>query len=180
MKKHAILAAGCFWCIEAIYKTIDGVISVQSGYCGGHTSNPTYSEVCKGNTGHAEVCKIVYDEEIITFKELLEVFWKIHDPTTINRQGNDIGTMYRSAIFHLDKVQKKQAKESLKALEESNYYEDKIVTEISPAKPFYPAEDYHNDYFKMNGQEPYCKLVIVPKIAKFKTEFYNKLKKAED
>lgn len=180
MKKQVLLGAGCFWCIEAIYTELKGVLTVTSGYSGGHSLNPSYKEVCTDTTGHAEVCKIVYEEEIISFKELLEVFWKIHDPTTLNRQGNDIGTMYRSVIFYSDEKQKQEAKESLILMDRSGYYSNKIVTEISPSKEFYPAENYHKNYFNTHGQEPYCALVISPKVAKFKKEFFNKLKKAED
>jgi peptide-methionine (S)-S-oxide reductase len=181
MKKQTetvTLGAGCFWCIEAIYKRLKGVTSVKSGYTGGTTKHPTYKEICEGNSGHAEVCEIQFDANIISFSSLLEVFWSIHDPTTLNRQGNDIGTQYRSAIFYHSELQKQQAKNSL--MHNQKRFNNNIVTEISPIDIFYPAEDYHQSYFEIHGNEPYCKLVVLPKIQKFQQNFNNQLKKAED
>ncbi|MCB9194677.1 MAG: peptide-methionine (S)-S-oxide reductase MsrA [Flavobacteriales bacterium] len=172
----AIFGAGCFWCVEAVFTELDGVISVTSGYTGGHVKNPSYKEVCAGTTGHAEVAQIVYDPSKITFKELLEVFWKTHDPTTLNRQGNDVGTQYRSAIFYTNEDQKKDAEFYKKELNESGAWSNPVVTEISPLEVFYPAEDYHQNYFAEHGDEMYCKFVIQPKVDKFKKAFSSKLK----
>ena len=183
MKKNiekATLGAGCFWCIEAIYKRLEGVEKVQSGYSGGTIENPTYREVCEGRTGHAEVCEIKFNPEIISFQEILDVFWKIHDPTTLNRQGNDVGTQYRSVIFFHTNTQKILAEASKNELSINGYYEKPIVTEISACKIFYPAENDHNSYFELHREEPYCRLVVLPKVEKFKTTFAHKLKKAED
>lgn len=173
----AILGAGCFWCIETIFQKLNGVTSVQSGYSGGHIKNPAYKEVCNGTTGHAEVARIEFDSSIISFTEILEVFWKVHDPTTLNRQGGDVGTQYRSAIFYTSSEQKETAELLLKQLSESGVYADPIVTEITEFDIFYPAEDYHNDYFNQHGDEGYCRLVIQPKVEKFKKVFEDKLKK---
>ncbi|MEM6799853.1 MAG: peptide-methionine (S)-S-oxide reductase MsrA [Bacteroidota bacterium] len=173
---RATLGAGCFWCIEAVFQNLQGVESVVSGYMGGRIKNPTYKEVCSGLTGHAEVAQIKFDPEILSFKELLEVFWKTHDPTTLNRQGNDVGTQYRSAIFFHDEEQKDLAEHYKKELDASGYYQDPIVTEISPAVEFYVAEDYHQNYFNDNGSQPYCNFVIRPKVEKFKQVFADKLK----
>lgn len=176
-KKTAIatFGTGCFWCTEACFQQLKGVVSVTSGYTGGKTKNPTYKEVCNGETGHAEAIQVVYDPKIITYVELLEVFWKIHDPTTLNRQGNDVGTQYRSAIFTHTEEQKKQAEEYKSKLDKSGAFKDPIVTEITPASVFYPAEDYHQNYFKLNGSQPYCQYVIKPKMDKFKSVFKDKL-----
>lgn len=172
----AILGAGCFWCIETIFQQLNGVISVQSGYTGGKVEHPSYEEVCKGTTGHAEVAQITFDPQIITFAEILEVFWKIHDPTTLNKQGADIGTQYRSAIFFLNKEQQDIAEKYKSKLDLAGVYPNPIVTEITPIDIFYPAENYHNDYFNLHGDQQYCKLVIQPKVEKFKQVFQKKLK----
>lgn len=173
----ATFGAGCFWCVEAIFQQLDGVIAVKSGYSGGKTENPTYKEVCTGTTDHAEVCQITYDPAKISFEELLEVFWKSHDPTTLNRQGEDVGTQYRSAIFYHDQSQKTLAERYKKALDESGAFEKSIVTEIKPFTVFYKAEDYHQNYYNLNGDQPYCSFVIQPKVEKFKKVFKDKLKK---
>jgi peptide-methionine (S)-S-oxide reductase len=172
----AILGAGCFWCIETIFQELKGVNSVKSGYSGGFIKNPAYREVCNGTTGHAEVAQIEFDPTQISFSEILEVFWKVHDPTTLNRQGGDIGTQYRSAIFFTNPTQEKVASEFKKQLDQSNAYLNPIVTEISEFEVFYPAEDYHTDYFNLHGEEQYCKMVIQPKVDKFKTVFKDKLR----
>lgn len=172
----AILGAGCFWCIETIFQQLNGVESVQSGYTGGHIKNPAYKEVCNGTTGHAEVAKIVFNPEIISFSEILEVFWKVHDPTTLNRQGGDVGTQYRSAIFYTSETQKELAEKYKSELDQVGAYANPIVTEITAFDIFYPAEDYHNDYFNLHGDEQYCRLVIQPKVEKFKKVFNDKLK----
>ena len=172
----AVLGAGCFWCVEAIFSELKGVDSVSPGYTGGTVKNPSYKEVCKGTTGHAEVAKIAFDPSIISFKEILEIFWRTHDPTTLNRQGNDIGTQYRSAIFYANEEQKKIAEFYKSELEESNAWPNPIVTEITLLGDFYEAEDYHHNYFSQNGEEMYCKFVIQPKVDKFKKAFSTKLK----
>ena len=173
----AIFASGCFWCTEAIFQELEGVLEVKSGYTGGHVQNPTYKEVCDETTGHAEAIRIIFDPNKISFTELLEVFFQTHDPTTLNRQGADFGTQYRSAIFYLDQNQKKEAEDIVQALGASGAWDDPIVTEISPASTFYVAEDYHQDYFNNNKTAAYCNFVIVPKIEKFKKVFADKLKK---
>lgn len=173
----ATFGNGCFWCTEAIFQDLKGVSQVVSGYMGGHTQNPTYKEVCSGDTGHAEVLQITYDPTSITYDELLEVFWKTHDPTTLNRQGNDVGTQYRSAVFFHNEVQQKLASDYRAKLDTSGAWNDPIVTEITQASTFYPAEDYHQDYFNLNGSQPYCNFVIRPKVEKFKKVFADKLKK---
>lgn len=178
-KETATFGAGCFWCVEAIFQDIEGVISVTSGYSGGKTENPTYKEVCTGTTGHAEVAQIVFDPNHISFEQLLEVFWQTHDPTTINRQGNDTGTQYRSVIFYHSSVQKKAAELFREELNASGAFEKAIVTEIVPFKKFFAAEDYHQDYFNQNGNQPYCTVVIQPKIEKFRKVFRDKLKPAK-
>jgi len=176
INEMATLGAGCFWCVEAIFQNLDGVTSVVSGYSGGCVENPTYKEVCSGETGHAEVCQLTYDPNKISFEDLLEVFWSIHDPTTLNRQGADIGTQYRSAIFYHNDKQKESAEKLKKELNESGAFENEIVTEIVPAEKFYPAEDYHQNYFDENKSAPYCSFVIKPKLEKFKKAFNDKLK----
>ncbi len=173
----AILGAGCFWCIETIFQKLNGVHTVKSGYSGGHIKNPAYREVCQGTTGHAEVAKIDFDPEMISFTELLEVFWKVHDPTTLNRQGGDVGTQYRSSIFFTTEKQKEMATSFMKKLDESGMYANPMVTEITNFEIFYPSEDYHTDYFNQHGDEGYCQLVIQPKVDKFKKIFEDKLKK---
>lgn len=173
----ATLGAGCFWCVEAVFQNLEGVEKVVSGYSGGAIKNPTYREVCSGLTGHAEVCQIVFDPSKLTYDELLEVFWKTHDPTTLNRQGNDMGTQYRSVIYYHNEQQKAIAEKYKAALNNEKAFENPVVTEISPAAAFYPAEDYHQNYFNLNGEEPYCKFVVGPKVEKFKKVFANKVKK---
>ncbi len=172
----ATFAAGCFWCVEAVFQNLNGVRSVVSGYAGGSVVNPTYEQVCSGTTGHAEACQIVYDPKQISFPELLEVFWKTHDPTTLNRQGNDAGTQYRSAIFYHDIEQKKLAEHYKSELDSSQAFDGPIVTEIVPFTNFYPAENYHQNYFNEHGAQPYCLFVIRPKLEKFRKAFGDKLK----
>ena len=173
----ATFGAGCFWCVEAIFLKLEGVIEVVSGYSGGHVENPTYEQVCKGDTGHAEVCQIKYDPSKISYIELLEVFWEIHDPTTPNRQGPDIGTQYRSVIFYHNDEQRKLAEEYKAKLEKSGAFTSPIVTEIAEFKNFYRAEDYHQNYYNNYSDQPYCKFVIAPKLEKFHNVFGEKLKK---
>lgn len=170
------LAAGCFWCVEAIYEHLNGVVKVESGFSGGHVPNPTYKEVCGGETGHAEVCQLTYDTTVVSFKEILEVFFNTHNPTTLNRQGNDVGTHYRSAIFYHSKEQKEIATDVINTLTTNGVFSDSIVTEVSPFDTFYLAGDYHQDYFELNGEQPYCNYVIKPKVEKFKKVFKDKLK----
>ena len=172
----ATFGAGCFWCVEAVFLQLDGVQKVISGYTGGATRNPDYRSVCTGTTGHAEVVQIEFDPEVISFKELLEVFWHTHDPTTLNRQGNDTGTQYRSAIFYHSDTQRSIAEESKAETDQSNLWSDPIVTEITPIGLFYPAEDYHQNYFELNPTQPYCQFVIQPKMEKFTKDFEDKFK----
>jgi peptide-methionine (S)-S-oxide reductase len=167
--------AGCFWCVEAVYQRLKGVHSVTSGYMGGQLKNPTYREVCSGLTGHAEVCQITYDPQVISFQTLLEVFWQTHDPTTLNRQGADTGTQYRSAIFAHTDEQLRLAQEWKTNLNAKHVFPNPIVTQIAHASAFYPAEDYHQDYYNQNGTEPYCQIVIKPKMDKFLKAFKDKL-----
>jgi len=170
------LAAGCFWCVEAIYQRLEGVTSVISGYTGGTVKNPTYEEVCSGETGYAEACQIIYNPKIISFEALLEVFWSSHNPTTLNRQGADVGTQYRSAIFYHNAKQKMSAELYKKKLIDEKVFEDPVVTEIVPVTVFYPAEKYHQNYFNQNGDKPYCSMVIRPKVDKIEKIFKSKLK----
>ena len=163
----AVFGAGCFWCVEAVFSQLTGVESVVSGYTGGFTENPTYESICTGSTGHAEACKITYDSNIITYEDLLKAFFQTHDPTTLNQQGNDIGTQYRSAIFYTNDIEKKIALNLIDALNKNKIYPNKVVTEVSKLRTFYNAEDYHQDYFKNNANAPYCQLVIQPKLDKF-------------
>jgi len=172
----ASFGTGCFWCTEAIFQRLNGVIKVTSGYSGGCVPDPTYEEVSTGTTGHAECCQIVYDPSVISFDELLEVFWKTHDPTTMNRQGNDVGTQYRSVIFYHSPEQKEKAERYKAALDDSGAFNKPIVTAIEPYKNFYSAEDYHQEYFDYNPGQMYCRLVIAPKVEKFEKVFKNKLK----
>ena len=173
----ATFANGCFWCTEAIFEELNGVISAVSGYSGGQTTNPTYKEVCSGETGHAECLQIVYDPTKISYDELLEVFWQTHDPTTLNRQGADVGTQYRSAIYYHNDDQKQKAEKYKIELDKSGAFDRPIVTEISPFGIFYPAENYHQQYYELNGNSnPYCKVVIQPKLEKFRKVFKDKLK----
>jgi peptide-methionine (S)-S-oxide reductase len=169
--EYATFGAGCFWCTEAFYTRLKGVIKVEPGYSGGNTSNPTYKEVCTGKTGHAEVCQITFDPKIISYSKLLEVFWGVHDPTTLNRQGNDVGTQYRSVVFYHNEEQKKAAEEMKAKLVTDHVWEDPIVTQIVPFEKFYAAEAYHDDYFEKNPDQPYCSYVIAPKVKKFEKTF---------
>ena len=164
--QKATFGAGCFWCVEAVFERLDGVKDVIPGYTGGHKNNPTYKEICTGMTGHAEVAQVTYDSKIITFNELLDMFWKSHDPTTRNRQGNDIGTQYRSAIFYHNDEQKLLAEESKLKVDNSRIFTNPIVTEITKLDKFWPAEDYHNNYYANNMDQPYCRIVIKPKLDK--------------
>ncbi len=175
--KLATFGAGCFWCVEAVFQRLKGVISVQSGYSGGHKDNPTYQEVCTESTGHAEVCRITFDSEVISFEELLKVFWKTHDPTTLNQQGADIGTQYRSAIFYHNDEQKEIATRLKEELDASKVFDSPIVTEITKFGKFYPAESYHNDYYNNNPAQPYCSFVITPKVKTLEAYFADKLKR---
>ena len=170
-KSIAILGGGCFWCLEAVFQRVNGVISVESGYAGGNKLNPTYEEVSWGTTGHAEVVKIEFDPTIVSFEQILEVFWHIHDPTTRNRQGNDVGTQYRSIILYVDDAQKVIAEQSRDRLEASKFYKNHIVTEIVALKDFYVAEGYHQDYYNNNKNAPYCRIVIDPKVKKLLTSY---------
>jgi methionine-S-sulfoxide reductase len=170
------LGGGCFWCIEAVFKQLKGVENVVSGYSGGTVKNPSYKEVCTGNTGHAEVVQITYNPQIISLEKILEVFFTVHDPTQLNRQGNDIGTQYRSVIFYHNDAQKQKAEEIINTLNEKKVFDNPIVTAVEPYKNFYPAENYHKDYFELHGEEPYCKLVIKPKLDKFKKAYKEFLK----
>lgn len=172
----ATLGSGCFWCSEAIFQRLKGVESVIPGFSGGHIKRPAYREVVTGRTGHAEVAQITFDPEMVSFEQLLEVFWKTHDPTTLNRQGNDVGTQYRSAIFYHNEAQKKVAEEMKTALDNAGVWEDPIVTEIVPFESFYPAEDYHLNYFNQNQEQPYCAYVIKPKVEKLQQVFSDRLK----
>lgn len=173
----ATLGAGCFWCVEAVFQRLEGVQTVVSGYTGGHVENPTYKAVCSGTTGHAEVAQITFDPKIISFEEILEVFWVTHDPTTLNRQGNDVGTQYRSVIYYHHEAQKAIAEASKKAADASGLWPNPIVTEITALGTFYEAEDYHQNYFNENPNQPYCTYVVNPKVQKFKQVFHEKLKK---
>jgi len=172
----AILGNGCFWCTEAIFQQLNGVVSVESGYSGGHVPDPTYEEVCEKKTGHAEAIRVVFDPRKLTYDDLLEVFWQTHDPTTMNRQGNDVGPQYRSVVFYLNEEQKKKAEYYRKKLDESGAFDKPIVTAVEPYKNFYVAENYHQNYYKLNGNQPYCYFVIKPKLEKFQKAFASKLK----
>mgnify|MGYP001596470141 CR=1 FL=1 len=176
MNETATLAVGCFWCTEAIFKRLKGVQSVLPGYSGGTTQNPTYEQVCSGTPGHAEAIQIKFDEALIPFEKILDIFWHTHNPTTLNQQGNDIGTQYRSAIFYHDEKQKKVAEKSKESLEKEHLYPDPIVTEIVPFEKFYEAENYHKDYFDKNKNQSYCTMVIDPKIHKLLKEYGNDVK----
>lgn len=173
----ATFGSGCFWCTEAIFERVNGVLDVVSGYSGGHVDNPTYEEVCNGTTGHAECTQITFNPDIISYDELLEIFWKTHDPTTFNRQGNDVGTQYRSVIFFHNEEQKQKAEYYKQKLGDEKIWKDPIVTEISPSTKFYKAEKYHQDYYENNPYQGYCAFVITPKIEKFEKVFKDKLKK---
>jgi peptide-methionine (S)-S-oxide reductase len=172
----ATLAGGCFWCLEAVYDEMKGVASVVSGYMGGHIADPTYEQVCGGDTGHAEVVQITFDPAVVSFRDLLEVFFVIHDPTTLNRQGNDIGTQYRSAIFYHSPEQQRVAEQVVAAIEKGRLFDNPIVTQVVPAEKFWPAEDYHQEYFARNPHQGYCMFVVSPKVAKFRKKFAEKRK----
>lgn len=174
--EKATFGMGCFWCSEAIFQRLKGVVKVESGYAGGNFKNPTYEEVCTGNTGHAEVVQVTYEPAVISYKELLEIFWKMHDPTTLNRQGADVGTQYRSVIFYHTAQQKVLAEAYKTELNKEKVYPNPIVTQIAAFNNFYVAENYHQNYFKLNGQEPYCRMVILPKVDKLEKVFKAKLK----
>jgi len=174
-KNIATLAGGCFWCLEAVYDDLKGVISVESGYSGGHILNPSYEQVCRGNTGHAEVVRITFDPKVISYKDLLNIFFTIHDPTTLNRQGADVGTQYRSAIFYHDEEQKRIAEEVVREITEEGIWDDPIMTEVTPFERFYIAEEYHQDYFANNPYQGYCRAVIAPKVAKFRKQYQEML-----
>ena len=175
----ATFGTGCFWCTEAIFQQLKGVLKVTSGYSGGHVKNPTYEQVCEKNTGHAEVCQVIYDPTVITFDELLEVFWQTHDPTTLNKQGNDEGPQYRSVVFYHDAEQKEKAEKYKTELNKSGAFDKPIVTAVEPYKNFYSAEKYHQNYYNDNGSQPYCYFVIRPKLEKFEKVFKSKLKTHE-
>ena len=175
--EQTTLAGGCFWCLEAVFDQLRGVQSVESGYMGGHTVNPSYDDICGGDTGHAEVVRITYDPKVVSFRELLEVFFVIHDPTTLNAQGNDVGTQYRSGIFFHTPQQQTEAKEVITNLGKAGLWNAPIVTEVTPASTFYIAEDYHQEYFARNPRQSYCSYVVQPKVAKFRKHFMEKLKR---
>lgn len=172
----AVLGGGCFWCLEAVFDRLDGVVSVESGYMGGHVDRPTYRQVCGGDTGHAEVVRVTFDPQKLTFPDLLDVFFTIHDPTTLNRQGNDVGTQYRSVIFYGSEEQRRQAEEAIARLNASREWPDPAVTAVEPAREFFMAEDYHQEYFANNGNQPYCQFVVAPKVKKFQQKFAEKMK----
>jgi len=172
----ATLAGGCFWCLEAVFEQLRGVSKVTSGYTGGHVANPTYEAVCTGTTGHAEVTQVTFDPDVVSYRDLLGVFFSLHDPTTVNRQGGDVGTQYRSAIFYHDDEQRRTAEEVIRELEAEHVFDDPIVTKIEPLVAFYPAEEYHREYYRRNPNQPYCRAVIAPKVAKLRTNYLQKLK----
>ncbi|MCC6628557.1 MAG: peptide-methionine (S)-S-oxide reductase MsrA [Chloroflexi bacterium] len=172
----AVLAGGCFWCLEAVFDQVIGVTAVESGYAGGTVPNPTYRQVCSETTGHAEVVRVTFDPSVITFAEVLEIFFAIHDPTTLNRQGHDVGTQYRSAIFATTPEQQQIAGETIARLDAAGHWDAPIVTAVTPLTAFYPAEDYHQEYFARNGGQPYCQAVVAPKVAKFRSSFRHRLR----
>ena len=176
-REIATLAGGCFWCLEAVFDDLEGVESVESGYMGGKVKDPTYEQVCAGNTGHAEVVQLKFDPSVVSFEDILKVFFVIHDPTTLNRQGNDAGTQYRSAIFYHSPEQKTLADRVIAEITRAGIYRDPIVTEVAPASSFYVAEGYHQEYFTRNPYQPYCQAVVAPKVAKFRKHFTERLKK---
>lgn len=177
MSEVATLGGGCFWCTEAVFDELKGVEHVESGYSGGTVPTPTYEQVCTGTTGHAEVVQIAFDPKVISYKEILQVFFTVHDPTTLNRQGADAGTQYRSVIFYHNEEQKKTAEQVIKEIEAAKIWDAPIVTQVVPSKAFYMAEDYHQEYFKRNPYQGYCRVVIAPKVAKFREHYREKLKK---
>jgi len=173
----ATLAGGCFWCLEAVYVELRGVEKVVSGYAGGHVKNPTYREVCNGTTGHAEVVQVTFDPAVVSFRDILRILFTIHDPTTLNRQGNDVGTQYRSAIFYHDETQKQVAVEVIDELTLQGVWPNPVVTEVAPLDHFYVAEAYHQDYFANNPMQPYCQVIVAPKVAKFRKQYFQQLKR---
>ena len=176
-REVATLGGGCFWCLDGIFRDLKGVERVESGYAGGHTKNPSYREVCSGTTGHAEVTQVTFDPSIISYRDLLGVFFTIHDPTTLDRQGADVGTQYRSVILYHSEAQHRTADEVIADLSERGVWDNPIVTQIEPFEAFYPAEDYHQDYFAQNPDQPYCQIVIAPKVSKFRKTYLDRLKK---
>jgi len=179
-RETATLGGGCFWCLEAVFEGLEGVLSVESGYMGGQTVNPTYEDVCSGRTGHAEVVQVVFDPALVSFADILDVFFVIHDPTTLNRQGNDVGTQYRSAIFYHTTLQKTTADAVIARLNGAKVWGAPIVTELTPAATFYRAEGYHQHYYATNPYQPYCQFVVAPKVQKFRKQFLGKLRKKAD
>ena len=177
IQEVATLAGGCFWCLEAVYVELRGVEKVVSGYAGGHVKKPTYREVCNGTTGHAEVVQVSFDPAVVSLRDILRIFFTIHDPTTLNRQGNDVGTQYRSAIFYHDATQKQVAVEVIDELTKQRVWPNPIVTEVAPLETFYPAEAYHQDYFANNPMQPYCQVIVAPKVAKFRKQYFQQLKR---
>ena len=177
LTQTATLGGGCFWCVEAVFGITEGVSQVKSGYMGGETVHPTYEQVCTGTTGHAEVVQVEFDPEIIAYRDILEIFFGTHDPTTLNRQGNDVGTQYRSVIFYHSPEQAADARSVVQELEAEEVFGDAVVTEITEASAFYPAESYHDDYFRRNGGQPYCAAVIAPKVAKYRQRFADRLRR---
>ena len=180
MTETATLGGGCFWCLEAVFERLEGVESVTSGYAGGHKENPTYEEVCSGSTGHAEVVQVEYDPEVISYEKLLEVFFMIHDPTTLNRQGPDVGTQYRSIVLYHDEAQKEAVETFVDGLEAEDVYDDEIVTEVEPLETFWEAEEYHQDYYEKNPGDGYCQFNADPKIRKVREKFADQVKPADD
>lgn len=172
----ALFGAGCFWCVEAMFQRLDGVVKVESGYAGGHMVSPTYKDVCNGTTGHAEVCRITFDPKMVSYETLLSIFWQTHDPTTLNRQGNDVGTQYRSAIFYYNDIQMQLAEKYKSELNASGAFSNPIVTEITAINNYYSAEDYHQNYYNQNSEQSYCQFVIAPKVEKLEKVFKDKLK----
>ena len=176
--ESATLGGGCFWCLEAVYEQVEGVSSIESGYSGGARANPSYEQVCSGATGHAEVVQVRFDPAVTTYREILQIFFTIHDPTTLNRQGNDAGTQYRSVIFHHSDEQKSTAQEMIEEIERAAVFPSPVVTEVVPLEHFYPAEKHHQEYYRRNQSQPYCRIVIDPKVSKFRKQYFDKLKKS--
>jgi peptide-methionine (S)-S-oxide reductase len=176
-QETATLGGGCFWCLEAVYRELEGVISVTSGYMGGHVDNPTYDQVCGGGTGHVEVTQLVFDPAAVSFRDILEVFFTIHDPTSLDRQGNDAGPQYRSAIFYHSEEQKRVAEEEIEEINLEGIWSKPIVTEVRPAETFYPAEDYHQEYFSNHPNQPYCSYIVAPKVKKFREKFAARMRR---
>jgi peptide-methionine (S)-S-oxide reductase len=175
-QETAYLGGGCFWCLEAVFDRLEGVTSVESGYMGGHVENPTYRQVCSGNTGHVEIVRVNFDADKLSFRDLLEVFFSIHDPTTLNRQGNDIGTQYRSVIFYTSEEQRRTAEQIISELNAERHWPNPIVTTVEPATKFFVAEDYHQEYYENNSSQPYCQFVVAPKVKKFQQKFAERIK----